>query len=186
MPAPRKLDLIPAELRARLAETLQARGFGDIVGVTESLNAWLDGAGIDLRIGKTSVGAFSKLLKDQRDAFAMAETLLADMDIEAESQMHKVLMQMIATAAFQMMQSVAEGEGRFDPRQLSALSRMLRDLMSSAGMREKLRDDERRRVADEARAGERAALASRLDAASAAGGAEAAAAAQARRILGFG
>ncbi len=151
MPRPKKLDLIPIELRQRLAQTLQDRGFADIVEVTEELNFWLEERGEEIRIGKTSVGEFSKLLKDQRDAFAMAETLLADMDIEAESNMHKVLMQMIATAAFQMMQTVAEKDGHFDPKSLAALSRMLKDLMQSAGIREKLRKEERDRVAQEAR-----------------------------------
>jgi hypothetical protein len=149
MPPPKKLDLIPIELRQRLAEELQSRGFGDIVDVTEALNHWLDEEGLELRVGKTAVGEYSKLLKDQRDAFAMAETLLADMDIEAESNMHKVLMQMIATAAFQMMQTVSENDGQFDPKGLAALSRMLKDLMHSAGIREKLREDERKRVTAE-------------------------------------
>ena len=121
-----------------------AHGFGNIVGVTDDLNLWLEEEGEEIRVGKSSVGEFSRLLKDQRDAFAMAETLLSDMDIEAESNMHKVLMQMIATAAFQMMQSVSEKEGVFDPKALASLSRMLKDLMHSAGLREKLREDERK------------------------------------------
>lgn len=146
MPPAKKLDLIPLEFRTKLAELLQERGFGDIIQVTEELNFWLEEAGLQIRIGKTSVGEFSKLLKDQRDAFAMAETLLADMDIEAESSMHKVLMQMIATAAFQLMQAVSEKGEQLDPKQLSNLSRMLKDLMHSAGLREKMREDERQRL----------------------------------------
>jgi hypothetical protein len=159
MPPPKKIDLIPTELRQRLAMSLQERGFGDIVEVTEDLNFWLEEAGLEIRVGKSSVGEYSKLLKDQRDAFSMAETLLSDMDIEAESQMHKVLMQMIATAAFQMMQAVSEKDGHFEPKQLANLSRMLKDLMQSAGIREKLREDERQRVARL----EREAVAEELD-----------------------
>jgi hypothetical protein len=186
MPSPRKLDLIPSELRDRLAKTLAANGFANILAVTEDLNVWLDETGCELRIGKTAVGEFSKLLKDQRDAFALAETLLSDMDIEQESNMHRALMQMIAASAVQMMKAVREDDGHLEPKDLMALGRMLKDLMQSAGFREKLREDERRRVAAEARDAERAALEARLDAATAAGGAEAAAAAEARRILGFG
>ncbi|KXF92101.1 phage protein Gp27 family protein [Phaeobacter inhibens] len=151
MPPPKKLDLIPIELRQRLAMALQERGFGDIVAVTEDLNFWLADAGLEIRVGKSSVGEYSKLLKDQRDAFAMAETLLSDMDIEAESNMHKVLMQMIATAAFQMMQAVSEKGESLDPKSLANLSRMLKDLMQSAGLREKLREDEARRIAQQER-----------------------------------
>ncbi len=148
MPPPKKLDLIPTELRTRLAMVLQDRGFSDIVAVTEDLNFWLQEAGQEIRIGKSAVGEYSKLLKDQRDAFAMAETLLGDLDIEQESTMHKVLMQMIATAAFQMMNAVAESDNaEWDAKSLAHLSRMLKDLMQSAGLRERLREDEERRVA---------------------------------------
>ena len=77
MPPPKKLDLIPHEVRQRLAMALQERGFADIVAVTEELNFWLDDAGLEIRIGKSAVGEYSKLLKNQRDAFAMAETLLS-------------------------------------------------------------------------------------------------------------
>jgi len=185
MPPPKKLDLIPAELKKRLAETLMGRGFGDIVDVTEDLNFWLEEEGLEIRIGKSSVGEYSKLLKEQRDAFSMAETLLGDMDIEAESTMHKVLMQMIATAAFQMMNAVSEKDGEWDPKSLASLSRMLKDLMQSAGLREKLKADERERVAEEARAEERAAQASALEDGVSAGRINAEAAQAAREIMGF-
>lgn len=151
MPPPKKLDLIPIEFRQWLAETLQKRGFGDIVEVTDELNARLAEGGFEISLGKSSVGDFNKVLKNQRDAFAMAETLLADMDIEAEGNMHKVLMQMIATQAFQLMSTMSGSDKDFDPKGLAALSRMLKDLMQSAGIREKLREDERQRLARKTR-----------------------------------
>lgn len=163
MPPPKKLDLMPAEFRQYLAETLQAEGFANIVKVTEDLNFRLEEAGLQLRIGKSAVGEYSALLKNQRDAFTMAETLLGDLDIEHESTMHKVLMQMIATAAFQMMNAVSEKGDEWDPKALAHLSRMLKDLMQSAGIRERLREDERARVAQEAREAAEAEIATRLD-----------------------
>lgn len=151
MPPPRKLDLIPEELRDRLKRTLAERGFADIEAVTEELNFWLDEQGLALTIGKSAVGAYSKLLKDQREAFSMAETLLSDMDIEQESDLHKTLMQMIATSAVQMMRAVREEDGHLDAKELMSLGRMLKDLMQSAGFREKIVADERARIAKEAR-----------------------------------
>lgn len=174
MPAPRKVDLLPPELRARLAEALAARGFGDIVAVTESLNVWLEERGLELRLGKTAVGEFSKLLKDQREAFGMAETLLADMDVSAESEMHRTLMQMIATSAMHMMRAVRDEDEHLDAKSLMSLGRMLKDLMQSAGIREQL-------LAAHTRA-----QAARLEAAVEGGDIDAEAAAKARRILGFG
>lgn len=170
MPPPKKLDLIPDELRERLKATLEKRGFGDIVEVTEALNGWLEEEGLELTIGKTAVGNYSKLLKDQREAFGMAETLLADMDIGAESDMHRTLMQMIATSAMHMMQAVREEDGHLDAKSLMSLGRMLKDLMGSAGIREKLVADERARIAREAREAAQAEMAERFEAATAEAG----------------
>lgn len=151
MPSPRKVDLIPAEFRDWLRQTLEKRGFGDILAVTDELNERLAQDGQELRLGKTAVGEYSKLLKDQREAFGMAETLLADMDVAAEGDLHRTLMQMIAASAMQMMQAVRQEDGQLGPKDLGMLARMLKDLMGSAGIREKLLEDERARLARKAR-----------------------------------
>jgi len=163
MPAPAKLDLIPDELRRWLKEELEQRGFGDIIDITEALNFRLQEEGLEISVGKTAVGKFSKALKDQREAFQIAETLLSDLDIEAEGELHKVLMQMIATSAVHMIQNVREEDGHLDPKDLMNLGRMLKDLMASSGMREKLLDDERKRVAREATAAAEAEAAARFE-----------------------
>ena len=151
MPPPKKLDLVPEELIEDLKRMLADRGFSDIVEVTEEFNTRLEIEGCEIRVGKTAVGNFSKMLKDQREAFSMAETLLSDMDLEAESDMHRTLMTMIATSAMQMMRSVREGNGHLPAGDLMNLGRMLKDLMGSSAVREKLLADERRRIAQEAR-----------------------------------
>lgn len=151
MPSPRKVDLLPEPLRDWLREELTKRGFAEIVEVTEALNFRLEETDQELRIGKTAVGEYSKLLKDQREAFGMAETLLADMDLEAEGDLHRTLMQMIATSAMHMMQSVRQEDGHLEPKDLHFLGKMLKDLMGSAGIREKLLADERARVARKAK-----------------------------------
>ncbi|AUC54255.1 hypothetical protein CDO87_14195 [Sagittula sp. P11] len=151
MPAVRKIDLMPPELRRWLKEELERRGFGDIVEITEALNFRLQEEGLELSIGKSAIGDYSKALKDQREAFAIADALLSDMDIEAEGDLHRTLMQMIATSAVQMIQHVRNDDKHLDAKELMSLGRMLKDLMASSGMREKLLDDERKRVAREAR-----------------------------------
>lgn len=151
MPPPKKLDLIPEQFRDWLKVTLSERGFGDILDVTDELNFRLEAEGLELRLGKTAVGEYSKLLKDQREAFSMAETLLADMDIEAEGDLQRTLMQMIATSAVHMMQSIRNEDGHLEPKDLMQLAKMLKDLMGSSGMREKLLADERERIALKAR-----------------------------------
>lgn len=151
MPPPKKLDLVPQDMVDQLKQMLADRGFADIVEVTDEFNTLLQVNGCEIRVGKTSVGEFSKLLKDQRDAFSMAETLLSDMDLAAESDMHRTLMTMIATSAMQMMRVTREGDGHLPASDLMNLGRMLKDLMGSTGIREKLLDDERKRIALEER-----------------------------------
>ncbi|WP_375227519.1 phage protein Gp27 family protein [Roseobacter sp. S98] len=151
MPPPKKLDLVPEEFVERLKQMLSDRGFSDIIEVTEEFNTLLEVDGISIRVGKTAVGNFSKMLKDQREAFSMAETLLSDMDLEAESDMHRTLMTMIATSAMQMMRSVREGDGHLPAGDLMNLGRMLKDLMGSSAVREKLLEDDRKRIAREER-----------------------------------
>lgn len=185
MPPPKKLDLIPEEFRRWLSEELQSRGFADIVDVTDALNARLATEGVAVSVGKTAVGEYSKLLKDQREAFTVAEQLLGEMDVEQEGELHKVLMQMIATSAVQMIRAVREGDGHLEPKDLMSLGRMLKDLMASSGMREKLLADERDRVAQIARQEMQAELEDRLDQGVARGGFNADAARAAREIMGF-
>lgn len=185
MPAPKKIDLLPEQLRDWLRAELAERGFGDIVAVTEALNFRLEEAGLQLSIGKSAVGDFSKALKDQREAFAFAETMLADLDIEGEGDLHKTLMQMIATSAIQMMRAIREDDKHLDPTALMNLGRMLKDLMGSAAMREKLLEGERARIAREAREALEAEQLTKLDQAVSSGSIDAAAAQRAREVMGF-
>lgn len=177
MPAVRKLDLVPKELRDRLQRSLEARGYGDIVAITEELNFWLDEAGLELRVGKSTVGEFSKVLKDQRDAFSIAAAVLAETDLDAESELHRTLMQMIGASAVHLIKAVRDEDGQIGPQDLHFLSRMLKDLMHSAGIREQILENERKRLEK--------AQAQKLDAAVQKGDIDAAAALRAREILGF-
>lgn len=151
MPRPRKLDLIPQELQARLKAALEQRGYADIVEVTEELNFWLEDAGLEITIGKSAVGEFSKVLKDQRDAFNFAEVIMKDLDIEGESEMHKAIMQMIAVHAVKLMRKASDDEEVLPAKDLMALGKMLKEVMSSAGIREKMLADDEERVAKKAR-----------------------------------
>ena len=164
MPPPRKLDLIPEELRRWLAEELRDRGFSDIVSVTDALNCRIAAEGLEIRVGKSAVGDFSKALKDQRAAFALADVLLSDLDIEREGDIHRVLMQMIANSAVHMIQNVRDNDGNLEPKDLMSLGRMLKDLMASSGMREKLLEDERKRLVRETREAREAEMEEALEA----------------------
>ncbi|WP_194094823.1 phage protein Gp27 family protein [Marivivens aquimaris] len=187
MPPPRKIDLIPSELREWLQETLEARGFGDYVAVTEELNFKLEEAGVELRVGKSSVHAwgteYQEFIKYQEQASAWAEGWMKEQGLDEEAKRHNVLFQMITTLAFKVMQAqMSRDADEIDPRELHFLGKMLKDVMSSSGMREKLMADERIRIRKEVQA---EAAAEATKAAKDAGLSPAAADAIKARILGI-
>ena len=53
MPPPRKVDLLPSELRRWLQAELKERGFAGYEDLAEALNFRLEEAGLELRIGKS-------------------------------------------------------------------------------------------------------------------------------------
>ena len=157
MPPPRKVDLLPSELRAWLQEELKARGFGDYVALSEALNARLEDEGLQLRIGKSAIHAYgqeyAEFVKYQEEASAWAAGWMNDNGLEEEAQRHNVLFQMITTLAFKVMQSqMMKDGGEINPQELAFLGKMLKDVMASSGMREKLMEAERARIATEVRA----------------------------------
>jgi len=177
MPAPKKLDLIPDALRKQLEATLAARGFADIVKVTEELNFWLEEEGLEVRIGKTAVGEFSLLLKRQRDAFQVSKHVLAEMEIGEESAIYQTLFQLVAAQAVHLVKAMSDADQVMEAKDLHFLGKMLKDLMSAAGINEKLAQEVEKRL----KAKQDAALTTAV----ATGDIDAEAAAKARRIMGF-
>jgi len=178
MPAPRKVDLLPAELKRWLQEELRARAFAGYEELAEALNFRLEADGLELRIRKSALHAFGQeyeqFVKYQDEASAWAVGWMQDNGLEEEAKRHNVLFQMITTLAFKVMQSQMMKEGdEIDPKELHFLGRMLKDVMASSGIRETLVKDERK------------AQAAKLEAAVAGGDIDAVAAEKARRILGF-
>jgi hypothetical protein len=178
MPAPRKVDLLPPEMRKWLQEAMRARGFGDYEALAEELNWKLEEAGQELRIQKTALHDFGteyrEFVRLQEQASDWAKEWLGEMGMDDQAQRHNVLFQMLTTLAFKVMQSEVAKEGKdIDPQSLHFLARMMKDVMSSSGMVQSMRDKERKEQV------------SKLDAAVASGDIDAEAAAKARRIMGF-
>jgi len=162
-----KIARLPAEIRDWLCEELRARGFADYDLIAEALNARLLEEGLEVSIGRTAVMRFAREHKKfadlQREADAWAEGFMAERGVEDEARRHQILSAMLSTHAFRSMAAAMDGteeetEAAMDPRDLQLLGRMLKDLMSSSGIREALSDKERERlIAEERRsAGHRA------------------------------
>ncbi|SMH35948.1 phage protein Gp27 family protein [Maritimibacter sp. HL-12] len=190
MPPPRKVDLLPDELRAWLKDALQERGFAGYEDLADDLNAMLEGRGLELRIGKSALHSFGQehreFVKYQEEASRWAADWMQGNGLEEEAKRHNVLFQMITTLAFKVMMGMQnKSADEIDPKELHFLGRMLKDVMASSGIREKLVEEERKRIAEEARAAAMAEVTDRLDEAEAEGGSMADAARKAREIMGF-
>jgi hypothetical protein len=178
MPPPRKVDLLPPELRKWLQDALRARGFADYEALADELNWKLEEAGQLLRIQKSALHDFGSEYKEfvrlQEQASDWAKEWLGDMGMEDQAQRHNVLFQMLTTLAYKVMQAEVNKEGgEISPQNLHFLARMMKDVMSSSGMVQLMRDKERKEQV------------AKLDAAVASGDIDAEAAAKARRIMGF-
>ena len=155
MPPPRKIDMIPNEIRLRLQNHLKSKGFADYLNVTELLNSWLNETGVEMTVGKSAVHAFGQeyeqMAKTQEEASAWAVSWMQDNSLEEEAQRHSVLFQMVSTLAFKSMKAQMTKDGdEIDPKELHFIGKMLKDIMSSSGIREKLSADERDRIAQQA------------------------------------
>ena len=111
---------------------------------------------------------------------------MAGNGLEDEAKQHSVLFQMMTTCAFKVLKSAQMKDGDdIDPQNLAFLGKMMKDIMTSSGMRERLKAEERKRIADEAADAARSEMRERLDAAEEAGDVDKEAALKARQALGF-
>ena len=178
MPLPRKVDLLPAELRGWLQDELRARGFADYEALAGALNDRLEDAGLDLRIQKSALHAFGADYREfvtlQEQASDWAREWLGDMGMEEQAKRQNVLFQMLTTLAFKVMQAeVTKEGGDISPQNLHFLARMMKDVMTSSG------------IAQAMQAKDRAAQAAKLDAAAASGEIDEDFRQRAREIMGF-
>ena len=156
MPPVRKVDKLPTELKHWLHEALKARGFGDFIALTEDLNFKLEEEGLELRIGKSAIHAYSQeyeqFSKFQDEASNWAADWMNDNGLEDEAKRHNILFQMITTSAFKILKSqMLKDGGEIDPKELHFLGKMMKDVMASSGIREQIMETERARIAKETR-----------------------------------
>ncbi len=155
MPPRSKVDMLPSELRDWLKETLKENGFSGYEQIAETLNERLAEDGLSVRIQKSAIHAYGQkyetFVKYQEEASAWAADWMQDQGLEDEAKRHGVLFQMLTSLAFKAMKDrMAEG-AEIDPKELHFIGRMMKDIMASSGMREKLIEDERDRLAKEIR-----------------------------------
>jgi hypothetical protein len=178
MPPPRKVDCLPTDIRLWLQERLREQAFSGYVELTDELNARLVATGQSLEFHHATVHRFGQEYREfvrlQEQASDWAKEWLGEMGMDDQAQRQNVLFQMLTTLAFKVMQSEITKEGdEISPQNLHFLARMMKDVMSSSGIVQVMREKERKEQG------------AKLDAAVAAGDIDAEAAAKARRIMGF-
>lgn len=155
MPAPRKVDLLPADLRDWLREELVARGFGDYEQLADALNNKLALSGSTMTIQKSAIHRFGseyqEFVRVQEEAGDWVKGFMLEVGMDGEAERHSALFQMLTALAFKTMKSQMESDAP-DPKDLAFLGKMLKDVMASSGMRQKLLADEEKRMREAAAA----------------------------------
>lgn len=118
MPPVSKIAQLPEDLRAWLHQALVQRAFGDIVGVTDDLNAMLREAGIGIYVGKSAVGAESLKVKRAQEAIKAtteATRLIAETSRDDGDSRSEATMALIQSDVFELLLQVREADDVKDP-----------------------------------------------------------------------
>jgi hypothetical protein len=113
MPQVGKIAKLPAELRKWLHKAIVERGFGDIVALTEELNALCKEGGVAVSIGKSAVGAESQRVKRAQEsirATTEAARLIAETAPDEGDNRSAAAMAIVQSEVFELLLKVRESE----------------------------------------------------------------------------
>ena len=132
MPPPRKIAQMPAEIREWLHRAFVERAFGDIVAVTEELNAKLKEAGVAIYVGKSAVGAESQKVKRAQEsikAATEAAKILTDASRDDGNTRGEAVMALLETEMFECILLVREAADIEDPlERMNAMSKAAKNM----------------------------------------------------------
>lgn len=124
MPPVGKIALLPESMRQWLHKAFVERGFGDIVALTDELNALCKEGGVAITVGKSAVGEASRKYKRAQESIA-AVTLqmqaVADSAGDNAARRSEALNALVSTELFQALVDAREAEGTDDPHDRVAL-----------------------------------------------------------------
>ena len=124
MPPVPKIALLPEEIRQWLHKAFVERGYGDIVGLTEDLNAMMKAGGVAITIGKSAVGVEAQRVKRATEAIAATTRqmqLLADSASDDADKRGEALNAMVSAEMFEALLCAREADGEADPAARIAL-----------------------------------------------------------------
>jgi hypothetical protein len=120
MPPRGKIATLPAELRAWLHKAIVERGYGDIVALTEELNALCKEGGVAVSVGKSAVGVESQRIKRASEAIRAtteAARLIAESAPDEGDNRSAAAMAIVQSEVFDLLLKVRESEDIDDPRE---------------------------------------------------------------------
>jgi hypothetical protein len=143
MPPVGKIASLPEDLRAWLHKAIVERGFGDILGLTEELNALCKEGGVAITIGKSAVGEESKRVKRAQEAIKAtteAARLIAETSPDEADHRSAAAMAIVQSEVFDLLLQIRETDDMTDPLArldamgdaALALSRMSRSRVNQA------------------------------------------------------
>lgn len=141
MPSPRKVNLLPPELRGWLEDELKARGYAGYEELAETLNWKLEEAGLELRVQKSAIHAFGQDFKAyaERERAIQSEirAFMHEADLEDEAKVTKGLFQQLVSIQWQLQKQMHSDEGALpDARGMKDLTSALNNLIRSASLRD--------------------------------------------------
>ncbi|MAU46241.1 MAG: putative terminase small subunit [Prokaryotic dsDNA virus sp.] len=177
MPPPRKIDLLPPELRRWLQDALKERNYSGYEELAEDLAFRCEEEGLELRISKSAIHAYGQEFRDyarlQEQAQDEIRAFLEEASMTDEANVTKALFQQLTTLQWKLQMTMANPQNLPDPRGMKDLTTALNNLIRSTSLRDAILKQERD------------AQAAKLDAAVDAGDITADFRQQAREIMGF-
>lgn len=124
MPPVGKIALLPEAMRVWLHKAFVERGFGDIVALTDELNALCKAGGVAITIGKSAVGEASRKYKRAQESIAAVTRQMqavADSAGDNAARRSEALNALVSTELFGALVDAREAEGTDDPEARVAL-----------------------------------------------------------------
>ncbi|MCW5657434.1 MAG: DUF3486 family protein [Burkholderiaceae bacterium] len=113
-----KIAQLPEEIRAWLHKAIVERGFGDIVALTEELNALCKQGGVAISIGKSAVGEESKKVKRAQEAIRAtteAAKLIAESSRDDSDSRSEAAIALVQSQVFDLLLELREADDEADP-----------------------------------------------------------------------
>lgn len=118
MPPVGKIAQLPQDIRAWLHKAIVERGYGDIVALTEELNALCKEGGVAINVGKSAVGIESQRIKRASEAIRAtteAARMIAESAPDEGDNRSAAAMAIVQSEVFELLLKVRESDDIDDP-----------------------------------------------------------------------